>query len=232
MKNLALVFCSIRPQQLSEKVKSQREIDYYNCIKQIQRVLPESFDMIVCENTIDHPEEIENSDIRSYFGELEIISLGSADNIGERNKGCGELLMLHKSLDQINIKKYKHISYVTGRRLWACPYAFERTEKSKHQSVVVQNDHVYLNGVIRCNERNNFNDTYFSMKSNLMKEYSDYSMNRIEELSEKHISSEINLYDFIHEKNIDYETLNWLGLVRNEWERSGNPLDINNFHIC
>lgn len=232
MRNLALIFCSIRPQQLSEHIKDQREIEYYNCIKQIQRILPKSFDMIVCENTIDHPEEIKNSDIRSYFNELEIISLGSGDNIGKRNKGCGELLMLHKSLQEFDISQYDHISYVTGRRLWTCPYAFERTASSSYDAVVVQNDHIYLNGVVRCNERNNFNDTYFSMKSSLMKEYSDYSMNRIEELSEKHISSEINLYDFIEEKKINHEILNWLGLVRNEWERSGNPLDINNFHIC
>lgn len=232
MRNLALIFCSIRPQQLNENVKDQREIEYHNCLKQIQRILPQSFDMIVCENTIDHPEEIKNPDIRTYFNELEIISLGSADNIGKRNKGCGELLMLHKALQEINPDEYDHISYVTGRRLWTCPYAFERTESTTYDAVMVQNDHVYLNGIMRCNERNNFNDTYFSMKSNLMKEYSDYSMSRIEELSEKHISSEINLYDFIKEKNVDHEILNWLGLVRNEWERSGNPLDINNFHIC
>lgn len=232
MKNLALIFCSIRPEQLSSHICNQREIEYYLSVKQIQRILPESFDMIVCENTIDHPEEIQNSEAREYFNTLEIISLGSQTNIGKRNKGCGELLMLHNALNEVNINDYKNISYVTGRRLWTCPYAFERTEKSECDAVVVQNDHVYFNGIVRCNERNNFNDTYFSMKSSLMKDYSDYSMNRIEELSQKHISSEINLYDFVQEKKLSHEILNWLGIVRNEWERSGNPLDIQNFHCC
>lgn len=232
MKNLALVFCSIRPEQLSSYVCEQREIEYYNCVKQIQRVLPKSFELIICENTINHPEEIQNSEIRDFFSALEIISLGSESNIGKRNKGCGELLMLHEALKEVNLDDYQNVSYITGRRLWTCPYAFEKTENSNYDAVVVQNDHVYLNGIVRCNERNNFNDTYFSMKSNLMKDYSDYSMSRIEELSQKHISSEINLYDFIHEKNIKHEILNWLGIIRNEWERSGNPLDIQNFHCC
>ena len=108
MKNLALVFCSIRPHQLSEKVKDQREIEYFNCIKQIQRILPKSFNMVICENTIDHPQEIKNEEIRSYCSEFEIISLGSADNIGKKNKGCGELLMLHKSLQEIDLNDYQH----------------------------------------------------------------------------------------------------------------------------
>ena len=70
------------------------------------------------------------------------------------------------------------------------------------------------------------------MKSNLIKEYSDYSMNILDELSEKHVSSEVNLFNFINLNNVDYEVLNWLRLVRNDWERSGNPLHINNFHFC
>lgn len=232
MKNLALIFCSIRPQQLNDYVKDIREIEYYNCIRQILRILPKSFDAIICENTIDDPSQIKNTSVKSYFEELEIISLGSAANIGKKNKGCGEILMLHNALQEISLDKYENISYVTGRRLWTCPYAFERTETSTFDAVVVQNDHVYLNGVVRCNERDNFNDTYFSMKSNLLAEYSNYSMDKINELSEKHISSEINLYNFIKEKNINYETLDWIGLVRNDWEINNNPLDINNFHIC
>ena len=47
MKNLALVFCSIRPQQLSENVCDYREIEYFRTISQLQRVIPKSFDMVV-----------------------------------------------------------------------------------------------------------------------------------------------------------------------------------------
>ena len=97
---------------------------------------------------------------------------------------------------------------------------------------MVQNCLVYFDGTVRSNEKNTFNDTYFSMKTDDMKDYAAYSMDRLDELSDKHISSEINLYEFVHEKNLSYEILDWLGSVRNEWERSGNTRDLNNFHIC
>jgi len=42
---------------------------------------------------------------------------------------------------------------------------------------------------------------------------------------------ELNEY-FITENNIDYDWLEWLGMVRNDWESNNNPLDISNFHIC
>jgi len=231
MKNLALVFCSIRPVQLSENVGNYREDEYFKTVQQLERVMPESFDMVIVENTIDDPQEIRNPDAREYFSNLEIISLGSDKNIGQRNKGCGELVMLDEALKQLDLDQYENISYVTGRRLWSCPYSFERTARSEG-AVVVQNCHVYLNGVVRCNEKDNFNDTYFSMKTEDMKDYAAYSMDRLDELSDKHISSEVHLYEFIHEKNISYEILDWLGILRNDWERSGDTRDLNNFHIC
>ncbi len=231
MKNLALVFCSIRPVQLSKEICDAREDEYLICLQQLERVMPESFDMVIGENTIDDPQEIRNPDAREYFSNLEIISLGSDKNIGQRNKGCGELVMLDEALKQLDLDQYENISYVTGRRLWSCPYSFERTARSEG-AVVVQNCHVYLNGVVRCNEKDNFNDTYFSMKTEDMKDYAAYSMDRLDELSDKHISSEVHLYEFIHEKNISYEILDWLGILRNDWERNGDTRDLKNFHIC
>ena len=58
MKHLALGFCSLRPVQLTDEVNDAREEEYLICLKQLKRVLPESFDLLVCENTIDDPEEI------------------------------------------------------------------------------------------------------------------------------------------------------------------------------
>ena len=75
MKNLALVFCSIRPVQLSENVGNYREDEYFKTVQQLERVMPESFDMVIVENTIDDPKEIRNPDAREYFSSLEIISL-------------------------------------------------------------------------------------------------------------------------------------------------------------
>ena len=116
MKNLALVFCSIRPTQLTTHVGDYREEEYFKTVQQIERVLPESYDMVVVENTIDDPSEIKNPDAREYFSNLEIISLGSGKNIGQKNKGCGELVMLNEALNQLEVDQYENIAYVTGRR--------------------------------------------------------------------------------------------------------------------
>ena len=233
MKNLALVFCSIRPEQLRPSICDYREQEYYQTVQQLERIMPDSWDMVLVENTIDNPSEIKNPEIREYFSSMEIISLGSEANSGQVNKGCGELLMLNGALAELKdeLDQYENIAYVTGRRMWTCPYSFDKSAASKG-AVVVQNCHIYFNGVVRCNEKDNFNDTYFSMKTADMLKYAEYSSERLQELSDKHISSEVHLYEFIHENKIQYEILDWLGIVRNEWERSGNTQDLNNFHIC
>ena len=76
MKNLALVFCSIRPTQLTTHVGDYREEEYFKTVQQIERVLPESYDMVVVENTIDDPSEIKNPDAREYFFELRNYFIG------------------------------------------------------------------------------------------------------------------------------------------------------------
>ena len=45
--NLALAFCSLRPSQYSEDVRDTRESEYLISLKQLKRVLPESFDLLI-----------------------------------------------------------------------------------------------------------------------------------------------------------------------------------------
>jgi len=82
MKNLALAFCSIRPSQLSESVCDARESEYYICLQQLKRVLPKSFDLVVCENTIDSELQIKHDGLRSLLLESEMVATGSDGNIG------------------------------------------------------------------------------------------------------------------------------------------------------
>ena len=70
------------------------------------------------------------------------------------------------------------------------------------------------------------------MNASTMLDYANYSMNNMDILSTNNIGSEQNLFNFINENKIKYEWLDWLGLIRNDWERNGNVLDVNNFHIC
>ena len=231
--NLALAFCSLRPSQYSEEVCNTREKEYLISLKQLKRVLPESFDLLICENTINDVEEIKNKELSEFLSESEMCAMGSDGNIGTKNKGLGEFAMLKSALDQTDIDKYENISYVTARRIFTCPYVFEKTENLEKKALLSNPDFLYLGGEFTESYKGNlFNDMFFSMKSDLMLKYADYSISRVDHLSKNHIGSEYNLYDFITENNIDYEWLKWLGKVRNDWEVNGNPLDISNFHVC
>ena len=231
--NLALAFCSLRPSQYSEEVCNTREKEYLISLKQLKRVLPESFDLLICENTINDVEEIKNKELSEFLSESEMCAMGSDGNIGTKNKGLGEFAMLKSALDQTDIDKYENISYVTARRIFTCPYVFEKTENLEKKALLSNPDFLYLGGEFTESYKGNlFNDMFFSMKSDLMLKYADYSISRVDYLSTNHIGSEYNLYDFITENNIDYDWLEWLGMVRNDWEVNGNPLDISNFHVC
>lgn len=232
MKNLALAFCSFRPIQLSKEINDVRENEYYFCLQQLERILPESFDLVICENTIDDEGQL-SKEFQKYLSDKEIVAIGSEANIGTQNKGMGELVMLKEALSEIDIDKYENISYVTARRLYTCPYVFEKTESLTKDALISNPDVVFLNGKFSKTHKDGlYNDMFFSMKTNTMVEYSNYCLNYIESNSDRRLGSEQLLYKFINENNISYDWLNWLGLIRNDWERNKNTLDVNNFHFC
>ena len=233
MKNLALGFCSIRPVQLPEEACDAREEEYLICLKQLKRVLPDYFDLLICENTIDELDQIKNPELRELLSESEVCATGSVGNIGTVNKGMGELLMLKSALDDTDLDKYENISYITARRFFTSPYVFERTENLKKQALISNPDFSFLNGnFVESAKEGLYNDMFFSMKTSVMNDYANYAMKYIEENSTMTLGSEQLLYNFINQNNYDYEWLNWLGIIRNDWERNGEILDINNFHIC
>ena len=232
MKNLAIGFASLRPHTLPEDVCDIREREYYVCMQQLVRVLPESFDLLICENTIDDPNEIKTQGLRDFLNETELCATGSESNIGTSNKGLGELLQLKTVLDQTDIDKYENVCYITARRFYTCPYVFERTESLKKKALLSNPDFIFLDGrVLESYKGPLYNDMFFSMKTKYMVEYAQYSMEQLNTNLSKHIGSEYNLYNFVQENNIDYEWIDWLGIIRNAWEISGNTSDLSNFHI-
>ena len=232
MKNLALGFVSLRPAQMQEHICDAREEEYLICLKQLERVLPSSFDFLICENTIDDPVQIKNEELREYLSNKEMCATGSESNIGTSNKGMGELLQLKTALDQTDIDKYENVCYITARRFYTCPYVFERTESLKKKALLSNPDFIFLDGrVLESYKGPLYNDMFFSMKTKYMVEYAQYSMEQLNTNLSKHIGSEYNLYNFVQENNIDYEWIDWLGIIRNAWEISGNTSDLSNFHI-
>jgi len=230
-KNLVTVFCSLRPQQLSEEVNKAREQDYKMCLAQLLRVVPDNFDIVFCDNTVAADEEIKDPDLRDIFTSKSHLFLGQ--NIGMVNKGMGELHMLKAISTGVDFLSYDKVSYCTGRKIFTCPYVFERTNSMSKSGLISNPDFAYLNGIFHKTEKKGmFNDMFFSLESNLMQEYADWSYARIAENIQNHIGSEQNLYAFITNNNIEYEWLDWLGVIRNDWAVTGEPFHLNNFHVC
>ena len=72
-----------------------------------------------------------------------------------------------------------------------------------------------------------YNDMFFSMNTDVICDYADYAMS-----GNDSIGSEQTLYNFINSKGIEYEWLDWLGLIRNNWTDNYQSYDANNFHTC
>ena len=138
MKNLALLFCSIRPKQLNEEICDFREEEYVVSLQQFSRIIPKSFDVYICENTVDDLDSYKNSELKKLLKDSKLILVGKDNNVGTKNKGMGELVQLKFALDAIDTSPYENISYVTGRRFYTCPYVFERTE-SMSKSALLSN---------------------------------------------------------------------------------------------
>ena len=232
MKNLALAFCSIRPKQLTDSICDYRENEYFRSIQQIERILPDSFDLVVCENTIDDEKQLKNRELAEYLSNIEMVSLGSSGNIGTVNKGMGELLMLSSALEELDIDKYVNITYISARHLLTCPYVFERTERLQKDAIISNPDFVMMDGIVEETHKGGlYNDMIFSMRSKTMREYSDYSKKYVS-FDQRQVGSEQILFNFINENDIEYEWLDTLGVIRNDWQKNGKILDVNNFHIC
>jgi len=145
----------------------------------------------------------------------------------------GELQMLDFVLKSINLSDYNVITYVTARRIFTCPYFFEKSESLNKQALLCNPDFVYLNGTFLESEKNNmFNDMIFSMKKEIMVKYSDYSISQIDNNLSNNVGSEQNLYNFVTSNNIDFEWSKWIGLIRHDWMLDFNRNNINLIHIC
>ena len=145
----------------------------------------------------------------------------------------GELVQLKFALDAIDTSPYENISYVTARRFYTCPYVFERTELMSKPALLSNPDFVFFDGrVLESYKHNCFNDMFFSMKTQIMKEYAEYSVNRMQYNISNSIGSEYNLYNFVSDNKLDYEWLDWLGIVRNAWDIDKIKNNLNNYHIC
>ncbi|CAN1593520.1 hypothetical protein MCEMKE138_00236 [Candidatus Pelagibacterales bacterium] len=241
MKNLALAFCSLRPINYKKKINDFREIEYLNCLKQLLRIIPKNFDIIICENTIDKIDDINNDELKILLKNNNTLFLGSVFN-NIKNIGMGELTMLYHSLKKCSLKKYKFISYISARKIYTCPYVFEKTNSLKKDTLISNPNFLYLTGKYFLNPKKElFNDMFFSMKKKFMIKYANFAMTIVKKnpkflrynlIKKKPAGSEQILFEFIKKEKLSYEYLDWLGIIRNQVIDSKDYFNIKNFHIC
>jgi hypothetical protein len=232
-KNLVLAFSSFF---ISRDPDRGRLEEYAICYEQLHRVLPDTFSLIFVDNTIANKRDLAMISQRLYKAVDNTPCLFYDNNIGVSNKGLGELDMLAKAFNRLDLSSYDKISYLTGRRFVTCPYVFYRTENCK-KKILVGSQH-FVNaqsGQVIPLTPNCFEDMYFSMDYDVMVEYVDYAKKNMN--PPPGVGSEQILYSFVNSTKYAYEELNHLGFIRNNWERWGSTpnqytRDLQNYMVC
>lgn len=224
-KSLAIIFSTL---VLGTGVEARDRLkEYAACYKQLIRIIPNSFDLIFVDNSIDSLDVIDNPDLRSILSGQKLIL--THINHGAFNKGVGELSMLCDVTQKVDLLTYENVCYCTGRKFFTCPYAFEKAESTKCEAVVSDADYMFLDGTLLVSNKNMYNDMFFSMKSHIMKEFVKQTQTQLSFMEKNMVNSETNLYNFIHSNTIDYELLPFLGLIRSD--RHAMP-EKSLYHIC
>lgn len=229
MKNLLLTFSSFH---VSSDKTFEREKEYFICYDQLLRLLPKSFDVYFIDNTSQNLESIKNNNLKQLLASNNFFSYDY--NLGQINKGLGELEMLSRAKNIINFSNYKNISYLTGRRIITCPYIFEKTDAMIKEALISNPPLIRVcDGHVYESDKTSYNDMFFSMKSDIMHKYIDFSQ-RFLSVDNREIGSEQILYKFVNEQKISYEWLEFLGMIRNDWNQYTKTYTRNyeNFQYC
>jgi len=224
MKNL--IFCS-SALHIPNYSHTLRENEYYFCIIQLKRFLPENFDIVICDNTIKNINEINHSQLKELLNNLNFLILNR--NSGTTNIGMGELDELIHTSNNIDFSKYNKIVYFTLRKIVTNPWIFEKVNNCKKDGIISNPKFFHLSNNFNFKYSdptpNLCNDMFFSLKSDLMLKYVEYSKNLIEYNLKNGVGSEQNLFNFINKNNIDYEWLDCLGLIRIDY-KANNELQL------
>jgi hypothetical protein len=229
MKNLLLTFSSFHT---SNDPNYLRENEYYICYSQLIKIIPSNYDLIFVDNTISSLDEIKNINLKRILNDKKYFIYNY--NIGTVNKGMGELEMLYRSSSIFNFLNYDKICYLTGRRLITCPYIFEKTN-NLNKDALLSNPPLtrIIDGYEYSVDKESYNDMFFAMKSKIINNYIKYAINFLNDKNQN-IGSEKILYQFINENNISYEWLEYLGMIRNDWNQYSSEYnrDDKNFQFC
>ncbi len=216
-----LIFCSAAF-HISHYSNEKRENEYYYCLKQLRRVIPDNFTIVVCDNTVKDINDIKNQQLKDLL--KTVIFLCLERNIGTQNIGMGELDELIYTSQKINFNDYDKVVYFTLRKIVTNPWIFEKVNAMKKDALLCNPEFLHLsnnyNFRFSSATPNLYNDMFFCLASKLMLEYVEYSKNNILYNLQNSIGSEQNLYKFINERKIDYQWLKCLGLLRIDYKKN------------
>ena len=223
-KNLIFASASFHPWnrnklKFRKKDFTEREHIYWMCFKQLERVLPESFELYIVDNTIQSVEELYSKNLIECLKNFNLLLLPNKKINQTQNIGVAELRQLFYLYSKLDFKTFDKISYLTSRRIITNPYVFEKTEKLEKEALICNPDYFYLSGKFEESEKKGmYSDMFFSMKSNTMIDYINFSKKRIDFLDKNMINSESNLYDFINSNNVKYEYIETIGFLRHVYQ--------------
>ena len=218
--NKNLIFCSASF-HIQNCINDSRETEYLFCLKQLLRFIPDNFEIVVCDNTISKISDINNKELKELLNnKTKFLILNR--NIGNKNIGMGELDELIFVSENIDFKDYDKIVYFTLRKIVTNPWLFEKVNAIEKEAIISNPPILLL--------RNNYNfeysppandlynDMFFSLKSELMINYVNFSKQNIDFCLKNNIGSEQNLFQFITKNNIIFEKLECLGLIRIDYK--------------
>jgi hypothetical protein len=214
-----LIFCSATF-HLQNSDNTLRENEYLYCIHQLLRVIPNNFEIVICDNSISKIADLHNLELKNILRTLNICFLDR--NIGVNNIGMGELDELIYVSEKIDFLKYDKIVYFTLRKFVTNPWIFEQVNKMTKKALISNPGFLHLPATFMfyysSPAPNLFNDMFFALDKTLMMEYVQYSKNRIMYNLQNGIGSEQNLYNFVKDNNIDIDTLPYFGLLRIDYK--------------
>ena len=214
-----LIFCSATF-HLPNKDNTLRENEYVYCIRQLLRVIPSNFEIVICDNSVSKVDDLYNLELKNILKNINICFLDR--NIGVNNIGMGELDELIYVSETYDFLKYNKIVYFTLRKFVTNPWIFEQVNKMTKPALVSNPPFLHLD----CNlnfhysdiNPNLYNDMFFALDKNIMLDYVQYSKSRIQYNLQNVIGSEQNLFYFIRDNHIEMDTLPYFGLIRIDYK--------------
>ena len=226
--NLLLFFASLKPKGLGLREARKRDEFYAWCFKRadsLTRTRP--WRTLVVENTQLTEKNFFSTKLGRSVGPDDVLIVDS--NLGEENKGLGELNMLAAALSSTDISQYESIAYFTGRRLITNPYVFDVVERNPGMLVVGNPDFLYLNGsLVESEKLNMLGDMFFAMPPNSMAAYSKFAEDLIQSGLPNGWGSEQILYSFVRNSGLDSVWLESYGFLRFDKVKFGKR----NWHVC